>query len=121
MKSDNAFAVTPYDMFENMLLEYHDFEKDSKSIRHAINFTLIAYHLREWVWHGYLENNRELLKKISEHIHDQNSFNSFINRSCSEFKIVRELSNNIKHFHIKERGVKETKEMQTWDKIDCNW
>lgn len=126
MNAKKAFAVSPREMFEKMILEFGDFKLNTDSTRHAINFVLTAHHLKEWVWKSYLKGNKTLREKISPLIQDKNSYHSFLNSNCEEIKLVRELANSIKHFYATEDGkIQETNSGQkTWEEIDCtleNW
>ncbi len=97
-----SFLISPRDMLEKMKLEFEAFKDDNKSSRHAMNFLLTAYHLKEWVWKSYLENNHELRSKISSTLHDEKDYFCLLNLECSEMKYIRELANNTKHFYSKE-------------------
>lgn len=114
---------TPFELFEKMKLEFDDFKNDPSSSRHAFNFTLTAYHLREWVWKSLLEPDRNISNKISADLDDQDKFNTFINDNCPEFKLLRELANNAKHFYSKsdQNNINKVHLPVTWDQIDCAW
>ena len=124
MEAKSAFAITPHDMYEKMLEEYEDFKQDSSSIRHAINFTLTAYHLREWVWKSYLKSNSKLRSKISKDIKTAHDFYEHMNSECEELKIVKELANNVKHFYAQKGAgskVERTTGPITWENADVKW
>ena len=123
MESKKAFIITPRDMFEKMKLEFNDFKNDPGSSRHATNFVLTAYHLKEWIWKAYLEQDEALKHKISSQIQDKDSYYSFVKSECPEIKYMRELANNIKHFaSLKEDEIQETSSgNKTWEEMTCTW
>lgn len=123
MESKKAFAITPHDMLDKMKLEFEDFKSDTKSSRHAINFVLTAHHLKEWIWEYHLKNNKNAMTAISPNITNISSYYEFLNSECEEIKLIRELANNIKHFHSTEDGViqKTDTHQKTWREITCTW
>jgi hypothetical protein len=124
MKSSKSFLITPRDILEKVKIEFNDFEQDSKSTRHAINFTLTIHHLKEWVWKSYLEKDNELKNKIlsdTKTINTKNDYYSLINMECPEIKLIHELANNIKHFYTQNDDIKETTQRKPWQEIKCTW
>lgn len=124
MDAESAFAVSPRDMYEKMMEEFDDFQQDPSSIRHAINFTLTAYHLSEWVWKSYLKEDAELREKISKNINMDQKFYLHLQSECAEIEIIRELANNIKHFYTKQeadRKVGKPVGRLTFDTAEVKW
>lgn len=114
---------TPRELFDKMTVELNDFKNDPKSSRHAINFTLTAYHLREWIWKSILEKNLALRNSISDEIVSEKKFNDYTNKNCPELILLKEIANNVKHFHYRDDKNKifQTRSIPTIDKIDCTW
>jgi hypothetical protein len=64
----------------------------------AMNALRDAYHLREWIWHGRLENDPALQAAIKGAAGDEAEWNKYINDGFTDFPLIRELCNGSKHF-----------------------
>ena len=73
--------------------QFEEFEKDPTSSRKAILTTILAYHLREWLWKEHKASISQLLST-----QDESKYNEYINKSCSNFKVIRHLCNGAKHY-----------------------
>lgn len=49
--------------YEMLVDDFDDFMKEQHSARRAFHCILEAYHLREWVWHDWLENDDAARKR----------------------------------------------------------
>jgi hypothetical protein len=63
----------------------------------AINALRDAYHLREWIWHGRLENAPTLQAAIMGAAGDEADWNKHVKDRFTDFPLVRELCNGSKH------------------------
>ncbi len=96
LREANMFDLTTSTDFYAMLVEdFDDFMSEPHSARRALHCAITAYHLREWVWRDWLEND-ELVKNALS-VSDQASFNAWVNRSCVWFLAIRDLANGAKH------------------------
>ena len=80
----------------------------------AINALRDAYHLREWIWHGRLENDTALQTLITGQRAEgtpkqrECKWNKYVNGAFKngafeDFRLIRELCNGSKHFEKKSR------------------
>jgi hypothetical protein len=111
---------SPSDYYKNLLLDqYNEFltEANYNSVRHAIICSILAYHLREWIWNcnkdavkDYLLSQKFISRsKIDNDDYIECKFNEYVNRKCPDFRMIREICNGSKHFSTRERGtVKDT-------------
>ncbi len=91
------FDITTCIQFYEMLVDdFDDFMREQHSARRAFHCILEAYHLREWVWHDWVEQDPELRKSLA--IASEAEFNGLINRSCVWLPYFRLLTNGTKHF-----------------------
>lgn len=87
---------TSRDFYVMLVEDFDDFMAEPHSARRALHCAIMAYHLREWVWRDWIERDAVMLDTLC--ICDQRSFNTWVNRTCIWFPIVRELTNGTKHF-----------------------
>jgi hypothetical protein len=87
---------TARDFYVMLVEDFDDFMSEPHSARRALHCAITAYHLRESVWHDWIERDAVMLDTLC--ICDQGSFNAWVNRTCIWFPIVRELTNGAKHF-----------------------
>jgi len=88
--------ATPDQFYEMVVEDFDEYMAETHSARRAFHCAISAYHLREWVWGGWLAQDVPIQKALG--IHDKQSFNEWVNRSCVWFKIIRSLVNGAKHF-----------------------
>ncbi len=101
---------SPSTYYKHLLLaQFHEFmtKENFNSVRHAITCSVLAYHLREWIWkcnsaevRNYLLSEKFIKKsKIRRDDHVVCKFNEYINKECPEFKMIHEICNGSKHFY----------------------
>ncbi len=78
--------------------DFADLTENPSSARHALNCIITAYHLHEWVWGDWLENDEETRKALSV-AKSRESFLAYIQHACPWFYDIRALANGTKHFH----------------------
>jgi hypothetical protein len=64
----------------------------------AINALRDAFHLREWIWHGRLENDPTLQAAIMGNAGREENWIRHINAAFADFRLIKELCNGSKHF-----------------------
>jgi len=111
---------SPSDYYKHLLLaQYNEFmtEANYNSARHAIICSILAYHLREWIWNCNKDAVKDYLlsqtfinrSKIDNDDYIECKFNEYVNLKCPEFIIIREICNGSKHFSVRDRGtIKDT-------------
>jgi hypothetical protein len=82
---------------------------DPRNSYAAINALRDAYHLREWIWHGRLENDPALQAEIMGASGSESKWNEHVNQCFLDFPLIRELCNGSKHF-----------EREPTDKVEAN-
>jgi hypothetical protein len=87
---DMTFDIkTPADLFELVLLPtYRDFLANNASSRHALQATLVAYHLFDWV------NKKGFTDEEFPHFYPEPEHAEML----KYFQIARALANGFKHF-----------------------
>jgi hypothetical protein len=87
---DMAFNIkTPADLFEQVLLPtYREFLDNNASSRHALQATLVAYHLFDWA------NKKGFDDEVFGQIYDQPEHGEML----KYFQIAKGLANGFKHF-----------------------
>ncbi len=105
-----TYEINNCSQYLGMLSEqFKEFKKDPTSSRKAILTTILAYHLREWLWN---EHEARISEQLS--IQDVSEYNKHINDACPNFEVIRQLCNGSKHYKYDEqkdgqRIVKSTK------------
>lgn len=93
--------ITSRDFYAKLVADFDDFMAVPDSGRLALNCTITAYHLYEWVWGDWLKNDYAVQKALG--IRDRDSFVAWIRRASVWFAIVESLANGTKHF-IRNQG-----------------
>jgi hypothetical protein len=88
----------PADLLAKLEQESQSLTADHGNSYVAINALRDAYHLREWIWHGRLEHDLALQSAIMGGSGREDYWNGWVNRSCPDFPVIRELCNGSKHF-----------------------
>ncbi len=110
----------PRDYYEHLLLDqYKEFltKANYNSPPHAIICSILAYHLREWIWNCNKEEVRNYLEsvgiikksKMNKDDYVECKFNEYVNEKCPEFSNIRIICNGSKHFVLKDyKNLKST-------------
>jgi hypothetical protein len=88
----------PAHLLAKLKHEFETLSADHGNSYAAINAIQDAYHLREWVWHGRLENDAALQLQIMAKVGHESDWNEYVNRQFTDFPLVRDLCNGSKHF-----------------------
>jgi hypothetical protein len=89
-------VTTPEDFYAMLVEDFDEFMADPHSTRRALHCAVLAYHLHEWIWGGWLKRDDELRDKLN--IRDFNGFVQWIDNHCVWFRFVQEIVNGTKHF-----------------------
>ncbi|WP_373493608.1 hypothetical protein [Aquiflexum sp.] len=81
---------THKDFYKKLIEEYKDFLNQPLSSRHAINFSMTAYHLIEWIYHDDNETKPKTLNDFRQEIKDK----------CPEMQIVHDIATGGKHYKL---------------------
>ncbi len=88
------------DFYRLMIENYDDFRENPDSSRHAINCSISAYHMAEWIWGDWLKSDHESWKRMGG-VRDRNSFKKWVDGETEWFKLVQGVANGSKHFASK--------------------
>lgn len=87
---------------------YEAFLREPANPMLSLIFSVVAYHLREWVWH---DRATLVLRDSGLDATSNENFNSSVNSKCPMFPVIRDLANGLKHFKpsslksVKDSGV----------------
>ncbi len=86
------------DFFRKLLDEREDFLKNPTSSRHAINWTLTAWHLHEWIYCEF--RTHPALARFN----DKTAFRTYLlTSSNADFHTIHDLADGSKHFTLTQR------------------
>jgi hypothetical protein len=88
----------PAHLLVKLEYEFATLAADHANSYAAINAIQDAYHLREWIWHGRLENDPALQLLIMAKVGKECVWNEYVNRQFTDFPVLRDLCNGSKHF-----------------------
>jgi len=95
------------DFFAKLLADYQEYRKDTTNSRTALNCSMTAWHLIEWIYDEFSYNTSSNFTKIS-------SFQEHLKSLCPSLKIMQDLTNGTKHSkltkykpHVKEARLHE--------------
>ena len=80
------YIKNPRDLFELLLKDYEDYQKDKLSVRKALNCVFKCWHLIDWISEYKGLDLFELRKNILD--------------ECSELGIMHDICNGLKHYKI---------------------
>ena len=85
---------TPKEYFTELVISnYEEWRKNQGSIRLAVNFSLVAYHMYEWL---YKYNSDKIIEAYNtENLY---KFKQMLYSRCPEFDLLRELGILFKHY-----------------------
>lgn len=87
---------TSVDFLRKLLDEREDFLKTPTSSRHAINFTITAWQLHEWI---YAEKYKYT---FMQQFKDKEAFRNYLYKK-EDFKTLHDLCDGVKHFELTKR------------------
>ena len=109
----------PFHLLKKLEHEFKAVATDNGNSYVAINALRDAYHLREWIWHGRLENDPTLQSTVMHVAGNEDDWNKYVNRQFPDFSVVRELCNGSKHF-VRGKIIQAT-HRAGWDSPASSW
>jgi hypothetical protein len=82
--------------FNKMVEDFNDLSDSPDSSRHAINCAITGFHLAEWIWGDWLQNDYETLRTLG--IRDKSSFIQWVHDNQPWFAVVQDITNGSKHY-----------------------
>jgi hypothetical protein len=94
-----ALSLTePRDLLAKLSHEIGLLAAEQRNSYAAINALREAYNLREWIWHGRLENDPALQATIRGVAGSEADWNKHVKGRFTDFHLIHELCNGSKHF-----------------------
>ncbi|MFG1391627.1 hypothetical protein [Xanthobacter agilis] len=84
------------DLLDKLEADFADYANESDSARLALNCSITAFHLHEWVWGDWLKSDRETRDALG--IQSPKEFLQWIDKTCVWFPTIQALTNGTKHF-----------------------
>jgi hypothetical protein len=103
--ADFSFEIkNSKDFFAKLLTEYEEFRQDTTVSRTALNCSMTAWHLIEWVYHEFDYKTSGQFNKLFQ-------FQEHLKIQCPSLQIMQELTNGTKHCLLTRNNsvVKDTK------------
>ena len=112
----HSFGTNWQSFFEKLRQEHEDLRRTPGSTRHALNFSLNAWHLPEWLWGDRLKGNYDEQKRVFGTIFkDDEAFYRHLHIQCPQLLLVGPVCNGTKHFHPADHaGIDDTKVQHQW-------
>ena len=89
--------TTSRDFYAMVVADFDDYMAEPHSARRALHCALSAYHLREWVWHDWIEQNPAIRDRPVLNFRDQqidkparHGFNRLAERRKRRAQILRQ-------------------------------
>ena len=102
------------DLFNKLLEEYKDFDKQHLNPRFAMNCAITSWHLTDWTYLEYFKNDDRF--QDSESIDKKGNktfisgllkYQQFIVKQCPELEYMRLITNGIKHCVLNDKSRNE--------------
>jgi hypothetical protein len=88
--------TTPVEFYQMLVEDFDEYMAEPHSTRRALHCAIVAYHLHEWVWGGWLKGDVRARSALG--VDSRNSFLKWIDEHCIWFGFVQDLANGTKHF-----------------------
>jgi len=98
--------VSSADFYGMLVEDFDEFMAEPHSARRALHCAIIAYHLHDWVWRDWIENDPAVQETLG--VSSKRSFIFWINQRCVWFRTIADLANGTKHF-IRDQGFETTR------------
>jgi hypothetical protein len=110
------------DLFNKLIDEYNDFDKQHLNPRFALNCAITTWHLSDWSFNEFFKNDprfqdseindkKGCVKKISGLLKYQNH----IKKECQDLEYMRLITNGIKHCVLNDKSRKESSKIKQGD------
>lgn len=101
------------DLFQKLLEEYEDFDKEYLNPRFAINCSINSWHLSDWTYQEFFKNDERF--QDSEKIKKDKiiilsgllKYQQYLKKLCPELEYMRLITNGIKHCVLNDKNIKE--------------
>lgn len=108
-------------IFENLLEEYSDFDKQPLKSRFAMNCAINSWHLTDWTFQEFFINDIRFQDKVSVDKQVKENFvpgiilyQQYLTKLCPELEYMRLITNETKHCILKDKNRKEKNNYQNW-------
>lgn len=102
------------DLFNKLLEEYSDFDKQYLNARFAINCVITSWHLTDWTFQEFFKDDPRFKdeikidkKGIKKEISGITRYQQYIVKECPELEYMRLITNGVKHCILKDNTRKE--------------
>ena len=102
------------DLFNKLLEEYSDFDKQYLNPRFAMNCAITSWHLTDWTYLEFYKNDKRFQdskekdkKGCTKFISGLLKYQQFIIKQCPELEYMRLITNGIKHCVLNDKSRKE--------------
>ncbi|WP_296346363.1 hypothetical protein [Reyranella sp.] len=87
---------TSRDFYKKLLEDFADLQDNPTSARIAINCSITAYHMHEWIWGDWLKSDHGTWRILG--IRDKVTFINWLDSSAPYFQLMQDICNGSKHF-----------------------
>lgn len=102
------------DLYNKLLEEYQDFDKQHLNPRFAMNCAITSWHLTDWTYIEYFKDDGRFQDSKSLHKNGESIFipellkyQQFIIKLCPELEYMRLITNGVKHCVLNDKSRKE--------------
>lgn len=106
--------VNSVGMFNKLLEEYSDFDKQHLNPRFALNCAITTWHLSDWTFVEFYQNDERFQDSIIVDKKGQEwkfkgiaKYQSYLIKECPELEYMRLVANGAKHCVLNDKGRKE--------------
>ena len=115
-------------LFENLLEEYSDFDKQPLKSRFAMNCAINSWHLTDWTFQEFYKSDEKFQDKESVDKKGKSNFISgimlyqqYLTKLCPELEFMRLITNGTKHCILKDKNRTESTEIKIGDFNNSDW
>lgn len=102
-KPTNSFEIqNSKGLFEKLIQEYLDFDKEHLNPRFAINAAITSWHLTDWTYQEFYKTDTRFqdTREKSKNISGLSKYQDFLKNLCPELEYMRKITNGSKHCKI---------------------
>ena len=106
--------ITSKGLFEKLLEEYSDFDKQYMNPRFAMNCAINSWHLTDWTYHEFFKNDINYQDSIKtdkngciKQISGLLKYQQYLTKLCPELEYMRLITNGIKHCILNDKSRRE--------------
>ena len=101
-------------LYNKLLEEYSDFDKQHLNPRFAVNCAVTSWHLTDWTYLEFYKNDDRFQNSFSKNkkgelikISGLMKYNQYVIKQCPELEYMRLITNGIKHCILNDKSRKE--------------